>query len=66
MNVDVYFQYICFFQVNISLPPPTNTAVPSESVYTRRPVQDSEHEERQRQVEQDKRVYFSVLDLQYS
>ncbi len=42
--------------MNISLPPPTNSAVPQESTYTRRPVQETEHEERLRQLEKDKQV----------
>lgn len=43
-----------FFQVNISLPPPTGSAAPQDSTYTRRPVQETEHEERLRQLDRDK------------
>ncbi len=45
-----------FFQVNISLPPPTSSAVPTESSFTRRPVQETEHEQRLQQLELEKEV----------
>jgi serine/threonine protein kinase len=43
-----------FFQVNISLPPPMSTAEPAQPAYTRRPVQETEHEQRQQQKVVDK------------
>lgn len=41
-------------QVNISLPPPVSTTNADPSTYTRRPVQETEHEQRLQQKQLDK------------
>ena len=45
-----------FFQVDSTLPPPTNTAVPQPSTFTRRPVGKSETEIRYEEEQADRLV----------
>ncbi|CAE7648434.1 MAK [Symbiodinium microadriaticum] len=48
-----------YFQVNAAIAPPPNLAQPQASTFTRRPVQETEHEQRIKEAALEKQVRFT-------